>query len=88
MRHAGMNNFMAIDIPTLTNRKSYGHVGNDFISEKKKKKARMRSFIPTIWKMAPSALPKVIVGVELKYVMDYFKLLWLMHSIHFLNWEF
>lgn len=38
MRHAGMNNFMAIDIPTLTNRKSYGHVGNDFISEKKKKK--------------------------------------------------
>lgn len=31
MRHAGMNNFMAIDIHTLTNRKSYGHVGNGFI---------------------------------------------------------
>lgn len=35
MCHPGMNNFMAIDIHTLTNRKSYGHVGNDFISEKK-----------------------------------------------------
>lgn len=44
MRHAGMNNFMAIDIPTLTNRKSYGHVGNDFISEKKKKKSKNEKF--------------------------------------------
>lgn len=36
MHHAGMNNFMAIDIHILTNRKkSYGHVGNGFISEKK-----------------------------------------------------
>ena len=36
MRHAGMNNFMAIDIHTLTNKKkSYGRVGNGFISEKK-----------------------------------------------------
>lgn len=32
MRHAGMNNFTAIDIHTLTNRKSYGDVGNGFIS--------------------------------------------------------
>lgn len=37
MRHAGMNNFMAIDIHTLANRKkSYGHVGNGFTSKKKK----------------------------------------------------
>lgn len=37
MHHAGMNNFMAIDIHILTNRKkSYGHVGNGFITEKKK----------------------------------------------------
>lgn len=61
MRHAGMNNFMAIDIHTLTNRKSYGHVGNDFISEKK---TRMRSFIPTM------CSAEVIVGVESKYIMD------------------
>lgn len=32
MRHAGMNNFTAIDIHTLTNGKSYGNVGNGFIS--------------------------------------------------------
>lgn len=44
MRHAGMNNFMAIDIHTLTNGKSYGHVGNDFISEKKKKKNKNEEF--------------------------------------------
>lgn len=43
MRHAGMNNFMAIDIHTLTNRKSYGHVGNDFISEKKNKNEEFHS---------------------------------------------
>lgn len=37
MRHAGMNNFMAIDIHTLTNRKkSYGRIGNGFISGGKK----------------------------------------------------
>lgn len=35
MRHAGMNNFMTIDIHTLTNRKSYGHVGNSFFFRKK-----------------------------------------------------
>lgn len=56
MHHAGMNNFMAIDIHILTNRKkSYSHVGNGFISEKK---TRMKSFIPTIWQIAPSVLPK------------------------------
>lgn len=32
MRHASMNNFPAIDIHTLTNGKSYGNVGNGFIS--------------------------------------------------------
>lgn len=31
MHHAGMNTFTAIDIHTLTNRKSYCHVGNGFI---------------------------------------------------------
>lgn len=52
-----MDNFMAIDIHTLTNRKkSYGHVGNGFISGKK-----------TIWKIAPSSPAKPIVGIELKY---------------------
>lgn len=56
-----MNNFMAIDIHTLTNRKkSYGHVGNGFISGKK-----------TIWKIAPSSPAKPIVGIELKYIMNF-----------------
>lgn len=55
MHHAGMNNFMVIDIHTLTNRKSYGYVGNGFISEKKKKKnPRMRVIIP-------ATCPKVIL---------------------------
>lgn len=38
MHHTGMNNFMVIDIHTLTNRKSYGYVGNGFISGGRKKK--------------------------------------------------
>lgn len=32
MRHTSMNNFLAIDIHTLTDRESYGNVGNGFIS--------------------------------------------------------
>ena len=69
MRHAGMNNFMAIDIHTLTNRKSYGHVGNGFISGGKKKK-KNEEFHSNYLKNGTQWPAKVIVGVELKYVID------------------
>lgn len=66
-----MNNFMAIDIHTLTNRKkNYGRVG--FISVLKKN-FKMRSFSPSIWKNAPGALPEWFV-ISLNFYIPFLRL--------------
>lgn len=77
MHHTGMNNFMVIDIHTLTNRKSYGYVGNGFISGGRKKKG---AWFNLLEKWQPM-LSTSGFDAELKHIMNYRKLLsYILHS--------
>lgn len=75
MHHTGMNNFMVIDIHTLTNRKSYGYVGNGFISGGRKKKKKERGLWFKVLEKWQPMLSTSGFDAELKHIINYRKLL-------------